>query len=132
MAVLGVTPAVAGIERRQCVFRRLLVLDRVRLTSLLIATFLVALFPVCFYGALTRAAAASTQAPSNGNTNEEHREEHRGEHEKKVEATVRATPPTPHRHELELRIQIVPSTRFSSIVSLHVPHPSRYTERRLI
>ena len=105
--------------------------SRLRLTSFLIATFLVAIFPACFYGAQARAALQAT-SPLNGNPNEEHREEHRAEAHAKVQATVRPPPPLAVPQAHARRVPLAPPTSFRSVVSLYIYHPSRFTERWLI
>jgi hypothetical protein len=90
----------------------------------LFAIYLVTTLPACFYGALSRAQVV-------GPTTEE---EHREHVEKKVvaEAEARTRPPTAARRA-SVRISRPDSPVYQlRIVDLYIPHPSRFSVRRLI
>lgn len=100
-------------------------------SSLLLAIFMVALLPACFYGGLLRAEVVG----SSSNSNEEHREEHREEAERLEElknTSPRVRPPVailPPARPVLVRCEPVAAPR---LVNPYIPHPSRYSERRLI
>ena len=96
-------------------------------TSLLLALLMVVVAPLCSYAAL---AQVQTQAQSSGLPNEEHREhEHRTE--VTAQAPFEARPLPAARRELHTSYKrtSVPPVR---LVDLHIPHPSRFSVRRLI
>lgn len=100
-------------------------------SSALLSIFMVVVLPACFYGGLLRAEIVS----SSGNSNEEHREEHREEAERLEELKDVAPriwrPVTFHRAPRPVSIQFEPVAAQRS-VNPYIPHPSRYSERRLI
>lgn len=103
--------------------------------SVVVALFMVAVLPACWYGAQTRAFLQGALAPagSNANSNEEHREHEEGA-EEGAELLARSSEPlTPPR---VVAVQRADRPRHDDvtprIVHLYIPHPSRYSERRLI
>jgi hypothetical protein len=101
----------------------------------LLSIFMVALLPACFYGGLLRAELAG----SPGNGNEEHREEHREgaerlEEMKDVAPRVRR-PVAIHRPAQPVLVWGPPPAAPRIVepdLDPYIPHPSRYSERRLI
>jgi hypothetical protein len=94
-------------------------------TSIFLAFFLVALFPSCFYGALQRAQVVTN------NTEEEHRE-HQEKAGERTKLAANARPPTPllRRHApAYAAIEPVPPL---ALETRYIPHPSRFSVRRLI
>lgn len=90
----------------------------------LFAIYLVTTLPACFYGALQRAQVV-------GPTTEE---EHREHVEKKAvtAAEARARPPTAaRRSSVQISRPDAPVYRLR-VVDLYIPHPSRFSVRRLI
>jgi len=100
----------------------------------LVAVFLVAVLPWCWYGAQEQAHAQSVPGPSNASSNEE-REEHESHGEQEVEARGTRPPLPPRRGTLARPAdsRIVATTRGPSILVASfapVPHPAQFSVRR--
>jgi hypothetical protein len=93
-------------------------------TSALLAFFLVALFPSCFYGALQRAQVVTN------NTEEEHRE-HQEKIEEKTKVAQTRPPSAPARRHAPAYTRIEPVPPLA-LVTRYVLHPSKFSVRRLI
>jgi hypothetical protein len=98
----------------------------------LLAVFLVALFPPCFYGALQRAQLINNV----GNLPEE--EHHREDHSKltaHAPLAARTRAPAPSGGDSKATAPLVrpaPAAAPARYVTRYIPHPSRFSERRLI
>lgn len=127
-----VPSSASGITARLGRFRRSLVRP-LHLTSVLLSIFMVAALPACFYGSLLRAGVA---ASNNANNNEEHRHEEHREQEDGVEGletvTPRARMPVAPRRPAPLAHRWIQPVAIPRLVDPYIPHPSRFSERRLI
>ena len=97
----------------------------------LLSLFLVLVLPACVTGALVRAKAVPGQTSSNGNTNEEREERDSVE---EIEVVRRASRPpddlvSPPPSEVSYLATPPPKEVVAKLAP--IPHPSRYSERRL-